>query len=379
MTNEVKAFIPTLWSKRVQLLKKAKSVIYAIGNFEEQATLVYGAEVVRPFMIDDLEINKYTRGEDGKEQSIRTTPEKLLIDNENEIMVYIDDHDEKQSKYSIEKQFSERASNLLVANEDGRFLEEILFAEYVLDAGAVNKTNVADIVVNAKDELTVNDVEDSGLILVGPSKMMGAIELNAIKDGFNLADSTLKNGYAGGFLGVDCYKSNHLPHLTELNKNPADGDTITINGVKITFKNTLTSTAGEVKVGSSLAESMENANKVLLGAVENSSTGIALTADNRKKIKRVRAKLVLGENGKAHVFTSGRATVSLTGFATVKTYVYAMLGQRKTIDCVIQEMPDIQRNKAPKRKGYFYLATDLFGVKSFKEGRERMIKIKMEA
>lgn len=378
MGNDVKAFIPTLWSKRVQLLKKRKSIIYAIGNFEEQATLQLGSEVIRPFMIDDLEINKYTRGEDGKEQTIKTVPEKLLIDNENEITVYIDDHDEKQSKYNIEKQFTERASNLLVANEDGRFLEEILFAEYALDAGVVNKTNVADTVVNAKDELTVNDVEDNGLILVGPSKMMSAIELNVVKDGFNLADSTLKNGYAGDFVGVSCYKSNNLPHLTELNKNPADGDSITINGVKISFKTTPAS-AGDVKVGASLAESLENANKVLLGAMENSSTGKALSDENRKKVKRVRAKLVVGEGNKAYVFTSGRATVALTGFAAEKTYVYAMLGQKKTIDCVIQEMPDIQRNKAPKRKGHFYLATDLFGVKSFKEGRERMIKIKMEA
>lgn len=378
MGNDVKAFIPALWSKRVQLLKKRKSIIYAIGNFEEHELLEYGSEVTRPYIIDDLEINKYTRGEDGKEQAIKTAPEKLLIDNENEITVYIDDHDKKQSKYSIEKQFTERASNLLVANEDGRFLEEILFAEYAVDAGAVDKTNVADIVVNAKDELTVNDVEDNGLILVGPSKMMGAIELNAIKDGFNLADSTLKNGYAGGFLGVACYKSNNLPHLTQLNKNPADGDSITINGVKITFKTT-PSAAGDVKVGSSLSASLENANKVLLGATEDSSTGKALSDKNRKKVKRVRAKLVMGEDEKAYVFTSGRAKVALTGFATAKTYVYAMLGQEKTIDCVIQEMPDVQKNKAPKRKGHFYLATDLFGVKTFKEGRERMIKIKMEA
>ena len=378
MANDVKAFIPELWSKRVQLLKKRKSIIYAIGNFEEHELLEYGSEVTRPYMIDDLEINKYVRWEDGKEQAIKTAPEKLLIDNENEITVYIDRHDKKQSKYDIEKQFTERASNLLVANEDGRFLEEILFAEYSLDAGAVNKTNVADIVVGAKDELTVNDVEDNELILVGPSKLMGAIELNVVKDGFNLADSTLKNGYAGDFVGVSCYKNNNLPHLTELNKNPADGDTITINGVKITFKTT-PATAGDVKVGSSLAESLENANKVLLGAMENSSTGKALTDENRKKVKRVRAKLVVGEGNKAFVFTSGRATVALTGFTTAKTYVYAMLGHKKTIDCVIQEMPEVDKNKAPKRKGYYYMATDLFGVKSFKEGRERMIKIKMEA
>ena len=378
MANDVKAFIPELWSKRVQLLKKRKSIIYAIGNFEEHELLEYGSEVTRPYMIDDLEINKYVRWEDGKEQAIKTAPEKLLIDNENEITVYIDRHDKKQSKYDIEKQFTERASNLLVANEDGRFLEEILFAEYSLDAGAVNKTNVADIVVGAKDELTVNDVEDNELILVGPSKLMGAIELNVVKDGFNLADSTLKNGYAGDFVGVSCYKNNNLPHLTELNKNPADGDTITINGVKITFKTT-PATAGDVKVGSSLAESLENANKVLLGAMENSSTGKALADDQRKKVKRVRARLIVGEGNKAFVFTSGRATVTLTGFTTAKTYVYAMLGQKKTIDCVIQEMPEVDKNKAPKRKGYYYMATDLFGVKSFKEGRERMIKIKMEA
>lgn len=166
MANDVKAFIPTLWSKRTQLMKKRKSIIYAIANFEERATLALGDRVVRPYMMDDLEINRYVRGEDGKEQKLKTLPEYLDIDNENEITVYIDAHDVLQSKYGIEKLFSERASNLLIRNEDGRFLEEILFAEYELDAGAVNKTNVADLVVQAKDELTVNDVEDEGLIMV---------------------------------------------------------------------------------------------------------------------------------------------------------------------------------------------------------------------
>ena len=227
-------------------MKREKSIIYAIANFEEREGLKFGAEVFRPFMMDDLEINQYTRGKDGKEQTLKTMPEKLLIDQENEITVYIDTNDQIQSKYTIEKEFSDRASNLLVANEDGRFLEEILFAEYSLDGGVVNKTNVADLLSESKDELSINNVEDKELIVVGPSKLMGAIELNAIKDGFNLADSTLKNGF-GTFLGLECYKNNHLPHTTKLSKVPADGDSIKINGVKITFKTT-PAAAGDVKV-----------------------------------------------------------------------------------------------------------------------------------
>lgn len=377
-TNDVQAFIPSIWSKRTQLMKREKSIIYAIANFEERAGLQFGAEVFRPFMMDDLEINQYTRGKDGKEQVLKTMPEKLLIDQENEITVYIDTNDQIQSKYSIEKEFSDRASNLLVANEDGRFLEEILFAEYSLDGGVVNKTNVADLLSESKDELSINNVEDKELIVVGPSKLMGAIELNAIKDGFNLADSTLKNGFAGTFLGLECYKNNHLPHTTKLSKVPADGDSIKINGVKITFKTT-PAAAGDVKVGANLQASIENANKVLLGATEDSATGKALTDEDRKKVKRVRAKIILTGASEAHVFTSGKARIELTGFASEKTYVYAMVGQKKTIDCVIQDMPEIQQNKAEKRKGYFYMATDLFGVKAFKEGRERMLKLKMEA
>ena len=94
MGNDVKAFIPTLWSKRVQLLKRENQLFMRLETLRNRQHFVYGSEVVRPFMIDDLEINKYTRGEDGKEQTIKTAPEKLLIDNENEITVYIDDHDE---------------------------------------------------------------------------------------------------------------------------------------------------------------------------------------------------------------------------------------------------------------------------------------------
>ena len=42
---------------------------------------------------------------------------------------------------------------------------------------------------------------------------------------------------------------------------------------------------------------------------------------------------------------------------------------------VIQKDVEIQKNKEPKKTGYNYIGWDLFGIKTFKEGRERCIDV----
>jgi hypothetical protein len=57
-----------------------------------------------------------------------------------------------------------------------------------------------------------NDVEEMGdwCSVITP-KIAQLIEIKGANTGYNLADATLRNGYAGNFMGFEVYVSNNLP------------------------------------------------------------------------------------------------------------------------------------------------------------------------
>lgn len=55
-----------------------------------------------------------------------------------------------------------------------------------------------------------NVTEDGDWIAIMRPEIAADIELFALGAGFNVADATLRNGYAGNFLGFRCYVSNNI-------------------------------------------------------------------------------------------------------------------------------------------------------------------------
>lgn len=72
--------------------------------------------------------------------------------------------------------------------------------------------NIINIFANAKKLLLQNNVEQMGDWCAVVTPKIGAdIDIKAASSGFNVADSTLRNGYAGTFMGFEVYISNNLP------------------------------------------------------------------------------------------------------------------------------------------------------------------------
>jgi hypothetical protein len=46
---------------------------------------------------------------------------------------------------------------------------------------------------------------------------------------------------------------------------------------------------------------------------------------------------------------------------------------------MIQKMPSSQMNKSEKKTGYTHITYDLYGLKTYKEGRDRMIELNIKA
>ena len=80
---------------------------------------------------------------------------------------------------------------------------------------ASTSANIDDVFVDARKALREENVsEDGDWIAIIPPAVAAKIELLAIDKGFNIADSTIRNGYAGDFLGFHIYVSNNIPSGT---------------------------------------------------------------------------------------------------------------------------------------------------------------------
>jgi len=53
--------------------------------------------------------------------------------------------------------------------------------------------------------------------------------------------------------------------------------------------------------------------------------------------------------------------------------------KRGAIDMVIQAMPTTQINKVSDKTGYNFLTYDLYGIKTFSEGADRMVELNVKA
>ncbi|MGI8467735.1 MAG: hypothetical protein ACR2N3_04715 [Pyrinomonadaceae bacterium] len=191
-----------------------------ITSFAERATLVDGDTVHRPYSTF-LSVNNYVKGVDVTIQDIAPVDETLVVNTAKEVSFYIDDIDQLQNRYDIAKVKADEAAYLLRDAIDSTVFGQYVNAAYYFDnvdftAGAagglaVDETNIHKLVTGVKAKLMKNNVNPNGdLFMVVTPTIAMYIERYAAANGFNIADSTIRNGYAGDYLGVRIYVSNNL-------------------------------------------------------------------------------------------------------------------------------------------------------------------------
>jgi len=389
MAQNLNAFIPELWSRRIQYLTKNALVATQICSFEEQPDLKYGDRIHRPYP-NDLVVNDYTKYTDTTAQELIWTDEYLDIDQSKEISFAIDEVDWIQMKYDLENSYVERAAYRLANDIDGKVLEEVSNANVSLDAGDIGGTagqaislttaNCLNTIMTAGAKLTANGCEmDKTWALVVSPKIASVIAQTVASDGFSLADLALKNGYAGNFAGYKVYSSNNVKHSRAISfSSVVATDEITVAGVKFTFVASIGSTAGNVLKGASDAASLANLAAAINGGAWAGTTYIEVAAADRAKLKNARAHLdattgVLTTSG--DVLVSTPDTTITVGAETSE----ALLCRPGAIDLVMQQNIDVRKNPLPKQKADYFIISCLYGVKTFQEGKERMVKMKIAA
>ena len=389
MWNNVAAFVPELWSRRIQYLTKNALVATQICSFEEQPDLKYGDRIHRPYP-NDLVVNDYVKYTDTTAQDLIGTDEYLDIDQSKEISFAIDEIDWIQMKYDLENSYVERAAYRLANDIDGNVLAEVANANVSMDAGdiggtpgnaiALSTSNCLNTVMTAWAKLAANGCEmDKTWALVIPHKWASIIGQTVAQDWFSLADLALKNGYAGNFAWYNVYASNNVPHSRTISfSSVVATDAIVIGGVTFTFVSSLGTTPNTVLKGSDDAAALTNLAAAVNGASGAGTTYVDISDADRAKLKGKRIHL----DGSTGVITSAGSVVVSTPDTTItvgaEEYT-ALLCRPGAIDLVMQQNIDVRKQPLPKQKADYYIISCLYGKKTFTEWAERMVKIKIAA
>lgn len=316
MANNLSAFTPEYWSARTQRLLKTKLVSREIANFEEQAVLRDGDMVHRPYY-SDVVVNDYTKGVDVTVQDVAATDEYLLVNKSKEVTIYIDAIDVKQNKYDAANKYIDRMTYALKKDIDGTFLKEVLNAEYMISDGdfggtdgnplTVSVSNAFALFTKTEAKMNANDIEDTKpwFFAITPD-VKAAIQQTNLVNGFNQADAALRGtlkgmGYLGTWGNFNIFVSNNIAHSNTVTVSSlAASDTLTINGVTITFA-AAPAAAGECKPTAAALIGMIN------GVMATAGDYVDFSAADRAKLIAVGASAA-ANGSDVDIITNGHVT-----------------------------------------------------------------------
>lgn len=404
----------TVFSAEYQMSHFKEPVYQVLADNRLEASLTKGQTIARSYS-SDVSVNDM--GGDGSysTQAITDTQETLVINKEKEASIYIKKLDELQAHLPVKKKYGRKLANALVNQIDG----DVLLTAYqgagtVLDDGdfagtdgnglTVTSSNVATVFTTAMQKLRLNNVVynkrfQGGMQLEVPEGMpiavitpeiLSYIELYLGGKDTLLGDQVSRNGYAGYFMGFNCFVSNATPWsgVLAMATNPTDGDTIVVNGVTITFKATLTAASGEteVHIGSTVDITRANLVEFLNAAGANSEaeatdTGYSSATSVEQRLLKNMTWTNDNTANTATVVASGWGTVPVSetftdgtdAWTTGKEQVHCIFALTKSVSLVVQKKPSLEENFVSGKIGRDYIAWTAYGIKVFTDQAPQIV------
>jgi len=219
-----------VWSAKMQVNLEKSLVAFKIARTELRDEIKDG-DVIHRMYVSNVGTAAYVPGTDIEVTGATATDDSITIDQKYISAFYIDDIEMLQASLDYASNLANDAAYQLRDLIDTAVLENTntigvsafgtsgaAATTYVTgttaNMSAITATSATIIqVFNAATKwLRKGNVEQDGswVAVIGP-EVAGVIELAGISNGFNVADASLKNGYAGDFLGFHIYLSNNLP------------------------------------------------------------------------------------------------------------------------------------------------------------------------
>lgn len=222
ISNDVSAISPELWSSLVQVPLYKSLVALEVAKMHD----IKGADTLHIPRFGDLSAQTYTPGTTVSATAQDWAYDTLVVSTYKHVTFYVDDPRSLTLNVDQARELATEAAYRLKDAIDTHVFKNITGAdgftaadEADLLAGGTNAkpvsagtANIIQLFAGARKVLRARNVEETGdwCAVVTP-KIAADIEIKAANVGFNVADATLRNGYAGDFMGFQVYISNNLP------------------------------------------------------------------------------------------------------------------------------------------------------------------------
>ncbi len=407
--------IPETWSREYQIVHDKVPVYPAISNYRLAAGLQVGDTVHRSY---PTSLVAKVMGADGSysTQAITDTDETLLIDKNYETSFYVKELDELQNSLPVRTQYAKRSMVAIFNQIDGDILGLYDQFTQTVDDGdlggtagngiTVTSANAKKLFFTARRLLqrqnilldnaaaftgfkSEDDQNAMGVAVITPDVYQALLEAVDGKDTV-FGDAVAKSGHSGMFANFNIFVSNAVGWSATLGMatNPSDADTITINGVVITFKTTVDAgtTAGQTKVASTVDLTRAN----LVAFLNAPTTTVADATNAGYNALSAANALLLGNmtftnsnsadtmtvkaTGRGYVTVAEGLTPAADGWTAALQVQHCLFGVANAIDVVIQKDPSLKIKDAPSAKvGSDFITWTACGYKVFNEAKLKML------
>lgn len=409
------------WDKIYQVTHHKLPVYPAISNFRLAKGLETGDTVNRQYRST---MQARPMGGDGsyRRQAVTDTNQTLTIDQEYEASFYIKSLDEIQRHLPTRKAYAMDASKAIFNQIDGHILGHYDSFTNTLDDGDLGGTpgngitvttgNVRKLFTRSTKKLQRENIfldisakftgfkkEDSKrempVAVISPDVHELLVESLDGKD-TDLGDKVGIQGHVGRYSSYEIFVSNALGWSGTLefgSTDFSDGDTVLINGVTLTMKTSLGTVAGNVKIGGSVADSID-----ALVAVINDAEGLEEDADgtggsgtvgtdyvelsqtNRDLLRNVVAtdgttELTIKATGYGFVVVTETATPADILWTLALQVQHCLFGVANSIDSVIQKTPTMLVKDRDGKVGKDIVTWAAWGARVFFESTVRMVDV----
>ena len=225
IADDVSAITPEIWSEMVQVPLYKSLVALEIANMKLSSTLKYG-DTIHVQRFGDLSAVAYTPGTTLSATAQDWITDNLVVSSYKTCTFYVDQVDSLQVNVDVARELATEAAYQLKNVIDKDVFKNITGADGFLCAdtvdlgtgGSANRpvsagsATIINLFAGAREVLRNRNVEEVGdWCAVLTPKIARFLETKAASVGFNVADATLRNGYAGDFMGFQVYISNNLP------------------------------------------------------------------------------------------------------------------------------------------------------------------------
>lgn len=223
--NDVSAIQPELWSSMVQVPLYKSLVALDVANMRLSDTLKY-ADTIHIPRYGSLSAQTYNPGSAITVTNQDWAFDTLVVSTYKHCSFYVDDPRALTLNVDQARELATEAAYQLKNKIDTDVFKNITGTDGFMPADNVDlglgvtngapvsatTANIINVFAGARKFLREHNVEETGdwCAVVSP-KLAASIEVKAANVGFNVADATLRNGYAGDFMGFQVYISNNLP------------------------------------------------------------------------------------------------------------------------------------------------------------------------